>query len=112
MILHADASIDSQYVVEDPMVSNRHLRIYTIIFDNNTAPLVYAEDLSRNGTYWNGSLIGRGNGGYLLSDSDALKISPSVEFGYAALMTAEPPPFDNVQKEEMAVSLTLPRLSS
>ena len=99
--------LDSQYVVNDPVVSNRHLRIYTITFDSDTPPLVYAEDLSRNGSYWNDSLIGRDNGGYLLSDGDVLKISPRLEYVYSALFTPEKALFDHVQEREMAVSMIL-----
>ena len=50
--------------------------------ETTVPPLVYAEDLSRNGTFWNGRLIGRGNGGFLLSDGDVLRLSPRVEIVY------------------------------
>jgi FHA domain len=98
----------SQHVVQDPVVSNRHLRIYTIIFENDksndVAPLVYAEDVSRNGTYWNGSVIRRGSGGVLLSDGDTLRISSRVTFQFQRCPTDEENvSFDLVQEAEMKV---------
>jgi FHA domain len=98
----------SQHVVHDAVVSNKHLRIYTIVFDDNqsdgVAPLVYAEDLSRNGTYWNNSLIGRGNGGVLLSNGDTLRISPRIYYHFqGGSAEFEEQPFDLTQECEMKV---------
>ncbi len=65
---------------------------------------MYAEDLSRNGTYWNGSLIGKGNGGVLLSDGDILRVSPRICYQYhrSSKQRAEQP-FDLTQECEMKV---------
>lgn len=95
-------------MVNDAVVSNKHLRIYTIIFDpdqsDGIAPLVYAEDLSRNGTYWNGSLIGKGNGGILLSDGDTLRVSPRVCYHFHQMSPQnQEQPFDLTQECEMKV---------
>lgn len=97
------------------MVSNRHLRIYTIIFDadqsDGTAPLVYAEDMSRNGTYWNGSLIGKGSGGVLLSDGDTLRLSPRIYYHfYPSTSRTGEPSFDVTQEFEMQVGDRNPTL--
>src|SRR5271169_6324084 len=76
----------SQHVLDDPVISNKHLRVYSVVYNgekpNDVAPLVYAEDLSRNGTFWNGSLIGKGNGGFLLSDDDTLRVSTKTYFTF------------------------------
>ena len=98
----------SQHVVDDPHVSRKHLRIYTIVYDSDDPSevdtLVYAEDLSSHGTYWNGSLIGRGNGGVLLSDGDVLKIASDVHFQFQSLTADhETAAFDIVQEHEMNV---------
>lgn len=97
----------SDVFVEDPTVSNQHLRIYCILFEQEDAseipPLVYAEDLSSNGTYWNGSLISRGNGGVLLSDGDVLRISPCHSFRYNGAVPLPPTPRDKVQEREKKV---------
>ncbi|KAF7513282.1 hypothetical protein GJ744_009703 [Endocarpon pusillum] len=98
--------ISGQHVVRDAVVSNKHLRIYTIIFDDDhpdgIAPLVYAEDLSRNGTYWNGSLIGKGNAGVLLSDGDTLRISPRIYYHFRQSTRQEAErQFDLTQECEM-----------
>ncbi|RHZ74237.1 hypothetical protein CDV55_107134 [Aspergillus turcosus] len=96
-----------QYVVDDPFISNRHLRIYTIIFDqenpNEVAPLVYAQDISLNGTSWNNYPMGKGNGSFLLSDGDILKLSPSVHLLYRRDRHREEDHFDVLQTVEMRV---------
>jgi pSer/pThr/pTyr-binding forkhead associated (FHA) protein len=99
----------SAYLLSDPLVSNTHLRIHTVIYDldhpDELSPLVYALDLSRNGTLWNGSPIERGAGGILLSDGDILTLSPDT---YLQFRTPEPhlgPYLTKVQTEEVKVSL-------
>ncbi|CEL04778.1 hypothetical protein ASPCAL05903 [Aspergillus calidoustus] len=75
-----------QYAVEDPFVSNKHLWIYTVIFDQENpgevAPLVYAQDISMNGTLWNGYRMGNGRSSFLLSDGDILRLSDTVYLKY------------------------------
>lgn len=98
----------SQLFLDDPYVSARHLRIYTVVYDDNDSTevdsLVYAEDLSRNGTYWNGTLIGRGNHGFLLSDGDVLKLSINVSLKFTRSSPLDNAmPFDLVQENEMDV---------
>ena len=98
----------SQYVLDDPVVSNKHLRVYSVVYNgenpNDVAPLVYAEDLSRNGTFWNGSLIGKGNGGFLLSDKDTLRVSARILFVYRTIaLREEDNLFDLTQEREMKV---------
>lgn len=83
------------------------MRIYCVLFEQDDVsdipPLVYAEDLSSNGTYWNGSLIGRGNGGVLLSDGDVLRIGPRHSFRYSGADPLPPEPRDEVQEREKKV---------
>ncbi|KAL3485564.1 kinase-like domain-containing protein [Aspergillus germanicus] len=75
-----------QYAVDDPFVSNKHLWIYTVIFDQDNpgevAPLVYAQDISMNGTLWNGYRMGNGRSSFLLSDGDILRLSDTVYLKY------------------------------
>jgi pSer/pThr/pTyr-binding forkhead associated (FHA) protein len=99
----------SQHVLDDPVISNKHLRVYSVVYNgeklNDVAPLVYAEDLSRNGTFWNGSLIGKGNGGFLLSDKDTLRVSAKILFVYRTVVPhGEDDLFDLTQEHEMKVS--------
>ncbi|PGH07417.1 CAMK protein kinase [Polytolypa hystricis UAMH7299] len=93
-------------MVDDPVVSNKHLRIYTIIFDQGNpgevAPLIYAQDLSSNGTFWNGALIGKGNGGFLLSDGDTLSISEDTSLTLKCQHEKDDPPFGQIQLDEIA----------
>lgn len=102
----------SQYVLPDPYVSKRHLRVYTVVYANDEPNeidvLVYAEDLSHNGTFWNGSLIGKGNGGFLLCHGDILRLSRNTNLSFVAL-TESPraSPFDLTQEREMAVGTHL-----
>lgn len=100
----------SQYVIDDPVISNRHLRIYTIIFDHENpeevSPLVYAQDLSRNGTSWNNNWIDKSNGSVLLSDGDVLTLAGRFHILFqCAPTTAEP--FDKIQDMEMKVCLVV-----
>src|SRR2546423_1524428 len=101
----------SKHVLNDPVISNKHFRIYSIFYDgdkpNDVAPLVYAEDLSRNGTFWNGSLMGKGNGGFLLSDGDTLRVSSRKLFVFHMNNPGnEDRLFDLVQEHEMNVGLS------
>lgn len=98
----------SQYVINDPYVSKRHVRLYTVVYENDEPDeiqtLVYAEDLSHNGAYWNGSLIGKGNGGYLLSDGDVLRLSRQTFLAFEHKTDRTPQVhFDFTQEKEMAV---------
>lgn len=71
---------------------------------NEVDTLVYAEDLSRNGTYWNGGLIGQGNGGYLLSDGDVLKLTRNTYLIFTGTPDSQgKSAFDLTQECEMAV---------
>jgi len=104
---------NSQYVLDDPIISNKHLRIYSVVYDsdkpNDVTPLVYAEDLSRNGTFWNGSLIGKGNGGFLLSDNDTLRLSTTTLFVCRMIVRrGEDKLFDLTQEQELKVSCSPP----
>ena len=100
------------YVVHDPTVSGKHIRIYTILVDqeesSEIAPLVYAEDLSRYGTYWNGLLMGKGKGGFLLSDGDVLQITKHLELVFRSCLRDEPEgAFNELLEEEMDVWIPL-----
>lgn len=94
--------------IDNPHVSARHLRIYTITYDNDDPndvdTLVYAEDLSRNGTFWHGALIGKGRGGFLLSEDDLLKLSGDVRLRFKLRQPRkEHSHFDDTQENEMKV---------
>lgn len=95
------------YVVYDPTVSCKHLRIYTIIVDQDDVsgvpPLVYAEDLSRNGTYWNNALMGKGRGGFLLSDNDVLQISSRINLVFKQHIQGLVELIDDIQEREIQV---------
>lgn len=66
-------------MLDDPTISNKHVRIYSVIYDETTEPFVYAENLSRNGCYWlqkkgfryEKHSIGKGSA-FLLSDGDKI----------------------------------------
>lgn len=76
---------------------------------NEVENLVYAEDLSQNGAFLNGDLIGKGNGGYLLSDGDVLRLSRQVNFTFNVANKKESRvTFDLTQETEMAVRRSLP----
>ncbi|KIX09946.1 uncharacterized protein Z518_01027 [Rhinocladiella mackenziei CBS 650.93] len=96
-----------QYVIDDPHISKRHVRIYTVVYENDgpneVDTLVYAEDLSQNGTYLNGDFIGKGNGGFLLCDGDNLRLSRRTYLLFTAMTNGKTKEsFDFVQEREMA----------
>lgn len=102
----------SQWSFDDPRLSAKHLRIYTVLYDNEqdsrVDPLVYAEDLSRYGVYWNGSLIGKGSGGYLLSNEDKLRLSSTITLQFRSLSSdSDEVFFDMIQEREMNVGVIL-----
>lgn len=79
--------LSSQIVLNDPTISNRHMRIYTVIYDNTVEPFVYAEDLSTNGSrwlfrkggVWKSWLMGPGNA-FLLSSDDKVQLCDGSSF--------------------------------
>lgn len=99
----------SQLVFNDPAVSNWHLLIYSIIYDpddpSGVKPMVYAEDRSSNGTYWNRALVGKRNGGVLLSDGDELRIGPRITLYFRTDLQYEKGNMDEVQQSEVKVSI-------
>lgn len=82
----------SQLVLDDLTISNRHIRIYSVIYDEITEPLVYAENLSRNGCSWlhqrgfkyQKYSIDRGNA-VLLSDGDEIILCDRSTFTFRAV---------------------------
>lgn len=59
--------------IRHPLCSHKHFRIYSVVFDTQLQPLIYCEDLSLNGTFFNGHLIGR-NRSALLTTGDRIDI--------------------------------------
>ena len=91
-------------------MSNKHLKIYSIVYDKSSdveiKPLVYAEDISSNGSYWNGSLIGEGQGAVLLSDFDELRISPRISLVFRSYIRNDADETDPIQQAEKNVCST------
>ncbi|KAL4916804.1 kinase-like domain-containing protein [Aspergillus aurantiobrunneus] len=94
-----------QYVINDPFVSNTHLCIYTVIFDQDNpgdvAPLVYAQDISMNGSLWNEYRMGNGRSSCLLSDGDVLRLSEGVYLRYHSVDYIQANGFTVLQAIEM-----------
>jgi protein-serine/threonine kinase len=99
-------------VIPNHFVSNKHLRIYTILYDreilHEIPPLVYAQDLSLNGTLWNDYPMGRGKGSFLLSDGDTLQITQGEYLRFNCARDNRPDPFSRLQRIEMRVRLVFP----
>lgn len=99
----------SQFVIQNPFVSNKHLRIYTILFDQENPqevpPLVYAQDLSMNGTLWNEYPMGKANGSFLLSDGDVLRVTAGVYIRFRSAGYSEENRMSYLQRIEMRVSI-------
>jgi hypothetical protein len=97
------AHVRSNYVLSSPIVSNIHLRIYCILYEESP-PLVYCEDLSRNGTAWNSVTIGKGKGGVLLSEGDGVTIGRAVKLTFHQNFTPTIEPMNEVQEAEKEVT--------
>lgn len=88
--------LQSQILRNDLTISNQHLRIYSVIYDLNVERFVYAEDLSRNGSYWlykrndcwRKLLIGRGNA-CLLSNGDGIRLCDGSFFVFRSVPLPE-----------------------
>lgn len=87
-------------MVNEPTISNRHLRIYSIVYEANIDPMqgfVYAEDLSTNGSYWqymrgnhwSEADIGKENV-VLLSDGDRIRLCDGSCFVFRSALPARP----------------------
>ncbi|KAJ5134381.1 hypothetical protein N7448_000597 [Penicillium atrosanguineum] len=93
-----------QYSSNHMFVSSKHVRIYTVIYDEYSSdtvpPLVYAQDISTNGTRWNGyAMQGKS---FLLSDGDILTIVPEFQLLFESAANPQKN-FSEWQKAEMKV---------
>ncbi|RUP46098.1 kinase-like domain-containing protein [Jimgerdemannia flammicorona] len=70
-------------VVKSEFISNNHCRIYThqVDFGSVEDILVFCEDTSLNGTWWNGRIIGKGNS-VVLCHGDRLRVSKGMDLTY------------------------------
>lgn len=79
----------------DPTISNVHLRIYSIRYDADIEPFVYAENLSNNGVEWL-SEVGTScvatpiprDEAVLLSDGDKLRFCDQTTFSFETRLPA------------------------
>lgn len=104
----------SQLVLDDLTISNKHVRIYSVIYDETTEPLVYAENLSRNGCYWlqkKGSKyqkysIGKSNA-FLLSDGDKITLCDWTTFIFRAVpfLQSEPQAEDLLDLKKLEIEV-------
>jgi pSer/pThr/pTyr-binding forkhead associated (FHA) protein len=104
-------SLSSTVVFRNSRVSKTHLRIYSVIYDedhmNEFPPLIYCEDRdSTNGTWVNDTLIGRRDSPrspYLLNDGDVITMGPQFRFRFRQMAPAREIELDEVQTQELEV---------
>lgn len=87
-------------------MSLQHLRIYVVTPSDSRPdiePLVCAEDISRNGVYWNGALIGNKSDAFLLSDGDRLRLTSKTTVRFVSKGTNDKQHFSIAQETEMRV---------
>ncbi|KAI9714899.1 MAG: hypothetical protein M1820_000188 [Bogoriella megaspora] len=97
----------SDVVLNDPTISNRHLRIHCVVYeeseDAEIPPLIYVHDISSNGcrikpTTSRGNtidslrMLGKAAGATLISDGDEIFLSPSLYFKLLLRPTFDRPP--------------------
>lgn len=110
---HTDCPrINSGFTIDDPQISNRHIRIYSVVFDTAETsevggeginPLVYAEDISTNGSWWNGQRMGCRCGSVLLSTGDVLTLANGLSLTYESKDEEEVAGLSEVVKKETTV---------
>ncbi|ORY09890.1 kinase-like domain-containing protein [Clohesyomyces aquaticus] len=105
-----------QHYWSDRSISNRHVRIHCVLYEQDPVagipPLVYAADVSTNGTYLKksnvecassqgrGIRMGRKSGSFLLDEGDELRISDSVTLIYHSLVPVQDTILNPVQQRE------------
>ncbi|PYH93175.1 kinase-like protein [Aspergillus ellipticus CBS 707.79] len=95
-----------RYVLDEEYISRKHLHIYTVMVDpdnpEETPPLVYAEDVSKLGTSWNGySMMGKG--GYLLCDGDVLELPKDIFLKFRLQKYADEDDLGVITKTDMNI---------
>lgn len=75
--------------------------------DFEVPPLVYAEDISSNGSLWNDHQMGPRQGGFLLSNGDILTLMPGVHLRFRSAGAQEDCQFTSIQRSEMRVSINV-----
>ena len=97
----------SDVTLEDPCISNRHLKFYSVIHDqrgpSDIQPMVYVEDVSNNGVYWNDTYLGKHHSPILLNDGDLLKISRRFFIRFHSLQRPDRYVFDTIRASELKV---------
>jgi hypothetical protein len=91
-----------------PSVSARHFRIYSVLYDDTdyteVDTLVYGENVSQYGTYWNNLFVGQKQGSFLLSNDDELKLGSKVRLRLKThSRSLEASQFDPIQERELQV---------
>ncbi len=102
------ANAFSHVVDLDPTVSNWHAKFYSVLFDGGpdieaVPPLVYLQDFSTNGTFWNDNLIGKTSAPVLLTHGDRVKFGPTTLRFFEWKSAIAPEPIDELQKAERKV---------
>ncbi|KAG0635711.1 serine/threonine protein kinase, partial [Tuber brumale] len=87
--------------LEDLTISRQHVRIYSVIFEEKSEPLVYCEDISRSGSLLNGKFIGT-HSSVLLSHGDVIRLDKLNSFCFIQpnALSAQGPIFDTTFERE------------
>lgn len=111
------ANVFSHIHLEALWISNRHFRLYSIVYDTETEPFVYVEDVSSNGNNtwlykkdqcWESCAMSKGTT-FLLSHRDKLRLCDGTMFIYHSdwirQNSASLEDVDELRKLETEVSL-------
>ncbi|KLJ08966.1 hypothetical protein EMPG_15612 [Blastomyces silverae] len=105
LIIGRNHKLCDAVIPRDFSISNKHLRIYTIIFDKGNpgevGPLVYAQNLARYGTMWKSLEITKEDPAILLSDKNELKLSPLTVLSFHSKGERHRLRFSEAQLKEM-----------
>ena len=90
MFDYQSADPDSPIVVDAPWISNRHIRIFSVIYTEEVEPLLYVEDVSSQGNntwmykrdkFWERIIMAKG-GIMLLCHGDRLRLCDGTVFAF------------------------------
>jgi hypothetical protein len=114
--------VSSRYHWSDPTLSQQHLRIHCVLYEQDPVagipPLIYATDVSRNGTFLKkanpaytssqrrGVRMTRKSGSFLLDNGDTLRLSDEVTLTYRSVNPVENHRLSPLQQREKEVSKT------
>ncbi|CUM64052.1 uncharacterized protein PRCAT00001640001 [Priceomyces carsonii] len=75
-------------VISHATISLVHCLLWSIAFDSETPAIVYLKDVSKNGVYINGVLVGKGNTS-MIQSNDIIEITKAIKMIYISIVNSD-----------------------